>query len=36
MILGIHVCQVKTMCHVQEWLLSDAAHLSYPLDSTLE
>ena len=29
MIFGIHVYHVKTGCHMQKWLFSLAAHLSY-------
>ena len=32
MIFGIHKYQVKTVCHVQEWLLSFAALLLSPLN----
>ena len=29
MMFGIHICQVKRVCHMQKWLLPLAALLSY-------
>ena len=31
-ISGVHISQVKTVCHIQKWLLSLAVHLAVSLE----